>query len=375
MTDIPPMFTPFRLREMETPNRVMVSPMCQFAADDGLIGDWHIAHLGSFAVGGAGIVCTEMTDVSPEGRISPGCAGMYKREHVGAWKRVVDFVHGFGTAKIAIQLAHAGAKASTRIPWEREKGPLTPADGGWQVIGPSAVPFEPDGPVPKEMDRADMDRVIGDFARGAEMADQAGFDMIELHGAHGYLLSAFLSPLMNQRTDDYGGALVNRVRFPLEVFDAVRAAWPAEKPICIRLSTTDSVEGGQTVADTVDVAKAFRAHGCDIIDCSAGGTKFGVRPAWDAETQIPIAAQIRRDAGIPTIAVGGIVGVRQVNQVIAEGKADICALGRMHLTDPHFTLRAAAELGYHDQFWPVRYRGAKMQAEALAEAAARQAAE
>lgn len=362
------MFTPLRLREMETANRVMVSPMCQYAAQDGLISDWHIAHLGSFAVGGAGIVCTEMTNVSADGRISPGCAGMYKPEHMTAWARVVDFVHEYGVAKAAVQLAHAGAKASTRLPWEREKGPLTPEDGGWPVIGPSAIPFEADGPVPKEMNRADMDRVIADFVRATEMADEAGFDMIELHGAHGYLLSSFLSPLMNKRTDEYGGALANRMRFPLEVFDAVRAAWPDEKPICIRLSVTDDVEGGQTVDDTVAVAKALREHGCDIIDCSAGGTAFGVRPAWNTEHQIPIAAQIRRDAGIPTIAVGGIADPGLVNDVIARGDADLCAIGRMHLTDPHFTLRAAAEMGYHDQFWPVRYRGAKMQAEAMAEA-------
>jgi anthraniloyl-CoA monooxygenase len=369
------MFTPFRLRGMETRNRVMVSPMCQFAADDGLISDWHIAHLGAFAVGGAGIVFTEMTDVSADGRITPNCAGIYKPEHAVAWRRVAEFVHGYGAAKFGVQLAHAGPKASVRPPWERDKGPLTEDDGGWRIIGPSPIAYEEGGLVPKEMDRGDMDRVIADFARGARMAEEAGFDLIELHGAHGYLLSAFISPLMNRRTDEYGGSNANRARFPLEVFDAVRAAWPEEKPISVRISATDWIEGGLTPDDAVEIATMFKAHGADIVDASAGNTSTAAKPPHGPTFQAFLAEKIRREAGIATIAVGAITTPEEINSIVGEGRADLCALARMHLTDPHFTLKAAARYGYRDQVWPVRYMGAKMQAEALAEAARPRAAQ
>src|SRR6185503_788382 len=266
----PPMFTPFRLRELVLSNRIVVSPMCQYSAEDGTPGDWHLVHLGSRAVGGAGLVMTEMTDVSRDARISPGCTGMYKPEHVTAWKRIVDFVHGGSPAKIGLQLAHAGRKGSTRRLWEGIDEPL-PADN-WPIVSASAVPYFPHSQVPREMDRRDMDRVRDDFVRAAQMAEQAGFDLLELHVAHGYLLASFLSPLTNRRTDDYGGSLAQRLRFPLEVFEAVRAVWPAARPISVRLSATDWKDGGLEPAEAVEVARALRARGCDVIDVSAGQT-------------------------------------------------------------------------------------------------------
>ena len=362
----PPMFAPFRLRGMTVQNRVVVSPMCQYSAEDGNVNEWHLVHLGSFAVGGAGLVYTEMTDVSAEGRITLQCTGMYKREHVVAWKRIVDFVHEYSLAKICLQLAHAGCKGSTKVMWEGEDQPLD--SGNWPLLSASAIPYKPGSATPKAMDRADMDTVRDDFARAVTMAEDACFDMIEIHMAHGYLLSSFISPLSNVRTDEYGGSLENRMRFPLEVFDAMRAVWPDDKPIAVRISATDWVEGrGLTGNDAVEVARMLKAHGCDIVHVSAGQTSPEAQPVYGRMFQTPFSDQIRNEAGVPTIAVGNITTADQVNTIIVSGRADLCALARPHLTDPHFTLQAAAHYGYTPQFWPNQYLPAKAQSARLAE--------
>jgi len=349
----PPMFTPFRLREMLVPNRVVVSPMCQYSAEDGTPGDWHVVHLGSRAVGGAGLVIAEMTNVSREGRISPGCTGMYKPEHVKAWARVVDFVHRFTPAKIAVQLAHAGRKGSTRRMWEGIDEPL-PA-GNWPLISASALPYLPHSQIPRAMTRADMDRVRDDFVRAAAMADVAGFDMLELHFGHGYLLASFISPLTNRRPDEYGGSLGNRLRFPLEVFDAVRAAWPSAKPLAVRLSAHDWAPHGATVQDAVYVAARLKAHGCDIVDVSSGNTVPDDEPRYGRLWQTPFADRIRHEVGIPTMTVGGISTYADVNSVLAAGRADLCVLARAHLHDPYWTRHAAIAQGY-DLPWPDQYQ-------------------
>ena len=352
----PPMFTPFRLRECVLPNRVVVSPMCQYSAEDGTPGDWHLVHLGSRAVGGAGLVMTEMTDVSRDARISPGCTGMYKPEHVVAWKRIVDFVHGGSPARIGLQLAHAGRKGSTRKLWEGIDEPLKA--GNWPIVSASAVPYFPHSQVPREMDRSDMDRVRDDFVRAAGMAVQAGFDLLELHVAHGYLLASFLSPLTNRRTDGYGGSLAQRLRFPLEVFEAVRAVWPAARPISVRLSATDWKDGGLEPAEAVEVARALRARGCDVIDVSAGQTVPDQRPVYGRLFQTPFSDRIRHEADIPTMTVGAIASYADVNSILAAGRADLCVLARAHLYDPYWTHHAAREQGidlpWPDQYTPVR---------------------
>jgi anthraniloyl-CoA monooxygenase len=353
----PPMLTPFELRGMKLMNRVVVSPMCMYSAEDGTPDEFHLVHLGSRALGGAGLLFAEMTDVSPDGRITPGCAGMYKEEHVGAWKRIVDFVHGRTNAKIAMQLAHAGRKAATCRPWEGPPDePL--AEGAWPIIAPSPIPYLPHSQVPKEMDRADMDRVRDAFVASALMAERAGFDLLEVHFAHGYLLSTFLSPLTNLRKDEYGGSLQNRMRFPLEVFEAVRAVWPAEKPMSVRVSATDWVPGGFEGEDAVVVARALKALGCDIIDVSSGQTTKMAKPVYGRMWQTRFADQIRNEAKIPTIAVGNITSADQVNTIVAAGRADLCAMARPHLADPHWTLRNTAEQGW-DFPWPNPYRSGK----------------
>ncbi len=348
----PPMFTPFRLREMVLANRVVVSPMCQYSADDGTIDDWHLVHLGSRAIGGAGLVLTEMTDVSRDGRISPGCAGMYRPQHVGAWGRVVDFVHRYSTARIGLQLAHAGRKGATRRLWEGADEPLP--EGGWPLISASPVPYFPHSAVPREMNRHDMDGVRDDFVRAAEMAHEAGFDMLELHFAHGYLLASFLSPLTNVRTDAYGGSLGNRARYPLEVFDAVRAAWPAARPISVRISATDWAEGGFTPGDAVSLAAMLRAHGCDAVNVSSGQTVPHQRPRYGRLYQTPFAELIRHETGIATMTVGAISTYADVNSILAAGRADLCVLARAHLYDPYWTRHAAYEQGV-DLPWPPQY--------------------
>jgi anthraniloyl-CoA monooxygenase len=350
---VPPMFTPFRLRELELANRIAVSPMAMYSAEDGVAGDFHLVHLGTRAQGGAGLVFTEMTCVSPEGRITPGCAGMYKDAHVAAWTRIVDFVHRHSDAKICLQLGHSGPKGSTKLGWEGMDEPLD--EGNWQVIGPSSVPWSPGNQVPRPMTRADMDDVLAAFVRATEMAERCGFDMIELHCAHGYLLSAFITPLINRRTDEYGGALENRLRFPLEVFAAMRAVWPQHKPMSVRISATDWVEGGITGEDAVEIARAFAGEGADIIDVSAGQTSTRAKPIYGRMFQTPFADRIRNEAGIATMAVGNIFEPDHVNSIIAAGRADLCCLARPHLADPYWALHAAAQLGYDQIAWPVQY--------------------
>jgi anthraniloyl-CoA monooxygenase len=352
----PPMFTPFRLRELVLPNRVVVSPMCQYSADDGTPGDWHLVHLGSRAMGGAALVMTEMTDVSREGRISPGCAGMYKPEHVAGWKRIVEFVHTHSQARIGLQLAHAGRKGSTQKLWEQMDEPL-PA-GNWPLISASPIPYLPQSQVPREMDRADMDKVRDDFVRATRMALEAGFDLVELHLAHGYLLASFISPLTNQRNDAYGGSLANRLRFPLEVFEAMRTFWPPTKPMSARISATDWAEGGLQPAEAVEVARALKARGCDVVDVSAGQTVPYQRPVYGRLFQTPFSERVRLEADIPTMTVGGLASAADVNGIIAAGRADLCVLARAHLWDPYFTRHAAWEQGVEVP-WPNQYVSAR----------------
>ena len=348
----PPMFTPFRLRDMLLSNRIVVSPMCQYSAEDGTPNDWHLVNLGSRAVGGAALVVAEMTDVSREGRITPGCTGMYKPEHVTAWTRIVDFVHAHSTAKIALQLAHAGRKGSTRRLWEGIDEPLP--EGNWPLLSASAIPYHPYSQVPKAMDRADMERVRDHFVRAARMAEDAGFDMLELHFAHGYLLASFVSPLTNTRADDYGGSLAGRMRYPLEVFDAVRAVWPAPKPVSVKISATDWAEGGLSAEDAVGVARLLREHGCDIVTVSTGQTVPDAKPVYGRLYQTPFSDRIRYEAGIPTMTVGNIGSYDDVNSILAAGRADLCVLARGHLYDPYWTRHAAYEQGY-DLPWPNQY--------------------
>ena len=359
----PPMFTPFTLRGLTLPNRIVVSPMCQYRAEDGLPDDWHLVHLGSRAIGGAGLVMTEMTDVSPEGRITPGCAGIWSDEHVARWKRVVDFVHRYSDAKIGLQLAHAGRKGSTKLIWLGDDEPLDPAVDGyenWELIAPSPIPYDPTkSQTPRPMTRADMDAVIEAHVRGARNAAAAGFDLLELHMAHGYLLSSFLSPLSNQRTDGYGGSLANRMRFPLEVFEAVRAAWPSDKPMSVRISATDWVEGAFDGDDAVELSRALKERGCDVVDVSTGQTSTLAKPVYGRAYQTPFSDRIRNELGIPTIAVGNIQDYDQVNSILLAGRADLCALARPHLYDPYLTLHAAHAQGYEGVRWPDPYRAAK----------------
>ena len=348
----PPMFTPFRVRELVLANRVVVSPMSQYSAEDGTPNDWHLVHLGSRAVGGAGLEFAEMTDVSPEARITPWCPGLYRPEHVTAWRRIVDFVHAQGETKIAVQLGHAGRKASTRKLWEGDNQPLP--SGNWPPIAPSPLPYYPHSQVPREMTRADMDQVIADYVRATGYAVEAGFDLLELHMAHGYLLASFISPLTNRRTDAWGGSLEGRMRFPLEVFDAVRAAWPAGRPMSVRISAVDWYPGGHGPQDAVEVARMFRAHGCDIVDVSAGQTVPDQRPVYGRLFQTPFADRIRHEVGIATMAVGNISSYADVNTILAAGRADLCLLARAHLWDPYWTRHAAYELGYPLP-WPGQY--------------------
>ena len=348
----PPMFTPFKVRDLLLENRVVVSPMCQYSAADGLPNDWHLVNLGARAQGGAGLVIAEMTDVSEDARISPGCTGIYSPEHVTAWKRIVDFVHGSTRAKIGIQLGHAGRKGSTRLGWEGMDQPL--AEGNWPIIGPSPIPYLPESQVPRQMTPDDMDHVRDDFAAAAGRAEEAGFDWLELHLAHGYLLATFVSPLTNQRADHYGGDLEKRMRFPLEVFDVVRAVWPAHKPMSARISAVDWAPGGTQPEDAVGIAKMLSEHGCDVVDVSAGQTVADAKPVYGRQFQTPFADRIRHEAGIATMAVGNISSYTDVNTILAAGRADLCVLARAHLWDPYWTHHAAQELGY-DLPWLPQY--------------------
>jgi len=350
----PPMFTPFRLRDLVLPNRVVVSPMCQYVADDGTIGDWHLVHLGSRAMGGAGLVMAEMTDVSREARISPWCAGLYRPEHAAAWKRIVEFVHRETPAAIGVQLGHAGRKGATQRLWEGDNEPL--AEGGWPLVSASPIPYFADrSSVPREMTRADMNCAIAAFADAAGLARDAGFDLLEVHMAHGYLLASFISPLTNTRADEYGGSLDNRMRFPLEVFDACRSVWPDEKPMSVRISAVDWMPGGMEPDDAVAVARMLKAHGCDIVDVSAGQTVPDQRPVYGRLFQTPFADRIRHQVGMATMAVGNISSYMDVNTIVAAGRADLCVLARAHLFDPYWTRHAAWMLGYPLP-WPDPYK-------------------
>jgi anthraniloyl-CoA monooxygenase len=355
-----PMFAPFRLRGMELRNRVVVSPMAQYKAVEGCPTDWHLVHLGERAKGGAGLVYTEMTCVSPEGRITPGCPGLYAKEHEAAWARVVEFIHRETEAKVCCQIGHAGRKASVQVPWEDDEMPLR--SGGWETLGPSALPWSKDHPAPREMTRADMERVTAEFVAATEMAARAGFDMVELHGAHGYLVSSFISPVSNRRTDDFGGSLENRMRWPIEIFAAMRAVWPEDKPISVRISANDWVGAdGVTPEEAVAIARAFSEAGADIIDVSAGQTSTEARPVYGRMFQTPFSDRIRNEAGIATMAVGNIFEADHVNSILMAGRADLVCLARPHLADPYWLLHAAAGIGDRHEPWPAPYRAGRDQ--------------
>jgi anthraniloyl-CoA monooxygenase len=358
----PPMFLPFKLRGLELANRVVVSPMAQYCAVDGLPTDWHLVHYGHRALGGAGLVYTEMTCVSPRGRITPGCPGLWNPAQRDAWQRIVEFVHANSPAKICLQLGHAGRKGSTQVGWEHMDRPLP--QGNWPILGPSPVPYyEGISQVPIEMTRATMDMVRDEFVRAARYGLQAGFDMLELHMAHGYLLASFLSPLTNLRSDEYGGSVENRLRFPLEVFEAVRQEWPVEKPLSVRVSATDWAEGGLSDADSLAIARAFHDAGLDMIDVSTGQTVPQQNPVYGRMWQAPFADRIRNEIGITTMAVGNIYESDHVNSIIAAGRADLCAIARPHLVNPAWTLQAAATQRYQPQWWPKQYLSGKSQLE------------
>ena len=358
----PPMFLPFRLRGLELHNRVVVSPMAQYCATDGVPDDWHLVHYGHRALGGAALVYTEMTCVSPEGRITPGCTGLWNEAQRDAWRRIVEFVHRRSPAKICLQIGHSGRKGSTQLGWEEMDHPL-PQDN-WPVLAPSPVPYmEGLSQVPVAMSRADMDKVRDEFVRAARFGAQAGFDMLELHMAHGYLLASCLSPLTNRRTDDYGGSVQHRLRFPLEVLQAVRAEWPADKPMSARISATDWADGGLSEDDLLVITRTFREAGLDLIDVSTGQTVPWQHPVYGRMWQTPFADKIRNDIGIATMAVGNIYEPDHVNSIIAAGRADLCAIARPHLANPAWTLQAAARLGYTAQWWPNQYLSGKSQLE------------
>jgi len=359
----PPMFTPFTLRGLALPNRVVVSPMAQYSCVDGLPDDYYLVHLGSRAHGGAGLVFTEMTCVAPDARISEGCAGLWNDDQAAAWKRIVDYVHAHTSSKIALQLGHAGPKGSTQRGWEEADAPIEPASRNWPLVAPSAIAYGPENQVPRAMTREDMDRVRDQFVEATRRGARAGFDWLELHCAHGYLLSAFLCPLTNRRTDEYGGSLENRCRYPLDVFRAMRAAWPADRPMSVRLSAHDWAPGGNTPDDAVAMARLFRDAGADLIDVSSGQTTRDAKPVYGRMYQTPFADRIRNEVGIATMAVGAIYEPDHVNSILMAGRADLCAIARPHLADPYWTLHAAAQLGYADAAWPVQYLTGKAQLE------------
>ncbi|MCU0757847.1 MAG: bifunctional salicylyl-CoA 5-hydroxylase/oxidoreductase [Steroidobacteraceae bacterium] len=356
----PPMFLPLRLRGLQLENRVVVSPMAQYKAVDGLPGDWHLVHYGARATGGAGLVFTEMTCVSPEGRITPGCTGLWNEAQRDAWARIVRFVHAESRAKLCLQLGHSGRKGSTQLGWQQADHPL-PA-GNWPTMSASAIPWiEGVSPPPRAMTRADMDRVRDEFVHAARLGAEAGFDMLELHMAHGYLLASFLSPLTNRRTDEYGGDVAARLRYPLEVLRAVRAAWPADRPLSVRLSAADWAPGGLAEQDLVAIGCALRDAGADLLDVSTGQTVPHQKPVYGRMWQTPFSDLLRSAVGLPTIAVGNIFEADHVNTIVAAGRADLCALARPHLADPSWTLRAAAAQGHAAQHWPEPYLSGRAQ--------------
>jgi anthraniloyl-CoA monooxygenase len=354
-----PMFQPLRLREMTLANRAVVSPMCMYSANEGVPNDFHLVHYGSRALGGAALIFTEMTCVGPDARITPGCAGLWNDEQQAAWRRIVDFVHANSAARICLQLGHAGRKGATRLMWDGMDRPLE--QGGWDVISASPIPYFPDSQVPREMDRAAMNLVKAEFVASAERGQACGFDMLELHCAHGYLLASFISPLTNKRTDAYGGSLANRLRYPLEIFEALRSVWPSHKPMSVRISATDWADGGITGDDAVEIARAFAEAGVDLIDVSTGQTVRDSRPVYGRMFQTPFSDQVRNEARVATMCVGNITTADQVNTILAAGRADLVALGRPHLIDPGFTMKAAAWYRAEGVFCPPQYLPGKEQ--------------
>ncbi|WP_028137661.1 bifunctional salicylyl-CoA 5-hydroxylase/oxidoreductase [Bradyrhizobium japonicum] len=354
-----PLFQPFRLREMEIANRAVMSPMCMYSAKEGVPTDFHLVHYGSRAIGGAGLIFTEMTCVSRDARITPGCAGLWNDEQEAAWRRIVDFLHGNSAAKICLQLGHAGRKGATKLMWDGMDRPLE--EGGWDVVSASPLPYFPDSQVPRELDRAGMNAVREAFVAAAERGERCGFDMLELHCAHGYLLASFISPLTNTRTDEYGGSLENRLRFPLEIFEALRAVWPSHKPMSVRISATDWADGGITGDDAVAIARAFAEAGVDLVDVSTGQTVRDAQPVYGRMFQTPFSDQVRNEARVATMCVGNITTADQANTILAAGRADLVALGRPHLVDPFFTMKAAAWYGAENAFCPPQYVPGKEQ--------------
>ncbi|SMP14187.1 bifunctional salicylyl-CoA 5-hydroxylase/oxidoreductase [Shimia sagamensis] len=361
-----PMFAPYKMRDMDLANRIVVSPMAQYKAVDGCPTDWHLIHYGERAKGGAGLVFTEMTCVSAEGRITPGCPGLYAPEHEAAWRRLTDFVHGETEAKVCCQIGHSGRKGSTQVGWETMDAPLKGAN--WELVSASAIPWSANNAVPRAASRDDLDTIKAQFVAAAEMAERAGFDMIELHAAHGYLISSFISPVSNQRDDAYGGSLENRLRYPLEVFEAMRTVWPAHKPMSVRISANDWVgDDGVTPQEAVEIAKAFRAAGADIIDVSAGQTSIEAKPVYGRMFQTPFSDRIRNEAGMPTMAVGNIYEADHANSILIAGRADLVAVGRPHLADPYWTHHEAARIGDRHAIWPKPYEAGRDQAWRLAD--------
>jgi 2,4-dienoyl-CoA reductase-like NADH-dependent reductase (Old Yellow Enzyme family) len=354
---MPHLFSPLTIKSIEFKNRIVVSPMCEYSSTDGFANDWHLVHLGAFAVGGASLVITEATAVSPEGRISPGDLGIWKDDHIGKLKQITDFIHGHGSVA-GIQLAHAGRKASHDIPWQGGKQIRSDAAGGWKTLAPSAIPFTETEEAPQELDKAGIEKVKADFKAAAIRALKAGFKVIEIHGAHGYLISEFNSPLSNHRTDEYGGPFENRIRLLLETVDSVKEVWPDDLPLFVRISSTDWAEGGWTADDSVELAKILKNKGVDLVDCSSGGNvataKIPLKPGY----QVEFAEKVKKEADILTGAVGLITEPAQADQIIQTGQADIVLLAREMLRDPHFALRAAHALG-HEVKWPVQYERAK----------------
>lgn len=355
---VAPMFQPFRLRDMEVANRLVLSPMCMYSALEGVPGDFHLVHYGSRAIGGAGLLFTEMTCVGRDARITHGCTGLWNDEQETVWRRIVDFVHGNSAAKICLQLGHAGRKGATKLMWDGIDRPLE--DGGWEVFSASPLPYFSDSQIPRELDRAAMTRIKAEFVQAVQRGERCGFDMAELHCAHGYLLASFISPLTNRRTDEYGGSLANRLRFPLEVFAAMRAAWPAQKPMSVRISATDWAKGGITGDDVVAIAQAFGEAGVDLVDISTGQTVRESQPVYGRMFQTPFSEQVRNEAKVATMCVGNITTADQVNTILSAGRADLVALGRPHLVDPGFTMKAAAWYGA-DMYCPPQYEPGKEQ--------------
>ena len=359
---VPPMFTPFKVRDLSLKNRVIVSPMAMYMAVDGLPNDFHLVHLASRAMGGAAMIGTEMTCVSPDARITPACTGMWNDAQRDAWKRIVDFVHTHTDAKFALQLGHSGRKGSTRRGWEGIELPLD--SGNWLLLSASPIPYIAGvSQTPREASQEDLDRILADFVAATKRGVDAGFDWLELHCAHGYLLSSFISPLTNIRTDQFGGSLENRCKYPIAVFKAMREVWPAEKPMSVRISAHDWVPGGLSPEDATEVARLFYAAGADVIDCSSGQVSKDEKPVYGRMFQVPFADRIRNEVGIPTIAVGNIFEGDHVNTIIAAGRADLCAIARPHLADPLWTLHEAAKQGFREVKWPDQYLSGKEQLE------------